>query len=111
VKDFWELSSFYFETPATYDEKATKKQWKEDTAELMRELISVLETVEDFNALNSENTVKEWITAKEIGFGKVMQPFRISLVGELKGPHLFDIAEMIGKQETINRINKAITEL
>jgi glutamyl-tRNA synthetase len=108
VKDFWDLSSFYFETPATYDEKAAKKQWKEDTAELMQELISVLETVEDFNSLNSENAVKEWITAKEIGFGKVMQPFRISLVGELKGPHLFDIAEMIGKQETIHRIKKAV---
>ncbi|MDO9037312.1 MAG: glutamate--tRNA ligase [Lutibacter sp.] len=108
VKDFWELSSFYFETPATYDEKAAKKQWKEDTAELMQELISVLETVEDFNSLNSENAVKEWITAKEIGFGKVMQPFRISLVGELKGPHLFDIAELIGKQETIHRIKKAV---
>ena len=111
VKDFWELSSFYFETPATYDEKAAKKQWKEDTAELMQELIAIIETVEDFTSLNFENAVKEWITAKEIGFGKVMQPFRLSLVGELKGPHLFDIAEMIGKQETIARIKKAIASL
>ena len=111
VNDFWELSSFFFESPAEYDEKAVKKQWKEDTAELMQELILVLETVEDFNSLNSETAVKEWISAKEIGFGKVMQPFRLSLVGELKGPHLFDIAEMIGKQETIHRIKKAIATL
>ncbi|HSQ47248.1 MAG TPA: hypothetical protein VLM44_10050, partial [Lutibacter sp.] len=67
--------------------------------------------VEDFTSLNFETAVKEWITAKEIGFGKVMQPFRLSLVGELKGPHLFDIAEMIGKKETINRIKKAIASL
>ena len=111
VTDFWDLSNFFFEAPTTYNEKAVKKQWKEDTAELMKELIGIIESVEDFNSLNFETKVKEWITAKEIGFGKVMQPFRLSLVGELKGPHLFDIAEMIGKEETINRINKAIHAL
>ena len=72
---------------------------------------TIIETVEDFTSLNFETAVKEWITAKEIGFGKVMQPFRLSLVGELKGPHLFDIAEMIGNQETIERIKKAIASL
>jgi len=111
VADFWDLSNFFFEAPATYDEKAVKKQWKEDSAALMKELIEVIETVEDFTSLNFETTAKEWITIKEIGFGKVMQPFRLSLVGALKGPHLFDIAEMIGKQETINRIKKAIDTL
>lgn len=111
VADFWELSNFFFEAPASYDEKATKKNWKEDTSDLMKELIEVMETVEKFNAQNIETVIKEWITAKEIGFGKVMQPFRISLVGELKGPHLFDIAEMIGKQEIILRINTAIATL
>ena len=111
VKDFWDLSSFFFMAPTVYDEKAVKKQWKEDTAELMKELIAIIETVKDFTSHNFENTIKEWISDKEIGFGKVMQPFRLSLVGELKGPHLFDIAEMIGKQETIRRINKAINTL
>lgn len=111
VKDFWELSNFFFEAPAEYEEKAVKKQWKEDTSELMQELIGVIENVEDFTSLNFETKVKEWITAKEIGFGKVMQPFRIILVGELKGPHLFDIAETIGKQETVERIKKAIALL
>ena len=89
------------------DEKATKN-WKEDTADLMKELILELEKIEDFKSQNIENNVKEWITSKEIGFGKVMQPFRLSLVGAMKGPHLFDIAEMIGKEETIIRIKKAI---
>ena len=108
VADFWELSSFFFEAPLEFDAKASKKSWKEYTAPLMQELIVVLEGVDDFNSQNIENTVKEWITKEEIGFGKVMQPFRLSLVGAMKGPHLFDIAEMIGKQQTIDRIKKAI---
>ena len=108
VNEFWDLSDYFFETPTVYDEKAVSKNWKEDTSELMKELISVIETVSEFTSINLENTVKEWITDKEIGFGKVMQPFRLSLVGAMKGPHLFDIAEMIGKQETVDRIEKAI---
>ncbi|WP_456461440.1 glutamate--tRNA ligase [Lutibacter sp.] len=111
VTDFWNLSNFFFETPTTYDEKATRKNWKEGTPDLMKELISILETIKDFNSQNIETNVKEWITLKEIGFGKVMQPFRLSLVGAMKGPHLFDIAEMIGKEETILRIKKAIDTL
>ena len=111
VSDFWDLSNFFFEDPTEYDEKASKKNWKEDTADLMKELILELEKIEDFNSQNIENNIKEWITSKEIGFGKVMQPFRLSLVGAMKGPHLFDIAEMLGKPATISRINKAIETL
>ncbi|WP_111707039.1 glutamate--tRNA ligase [Lutibacter citreus] len=111
VNDFWDLSSFFFEAPTEFDAKASKKNWKEGTAELMQELISIIENIEDFNSASIETIVKEWITSKEIGFGKVMQPFRLSLVGAMKGPHLFDIAEMIGKQQTIDRIKKAIDTL
>jgi len=111
VGDFWDLSSFFFQAPAEFDPKASKKSWKADTAPLMQELIVILEAIDDFNSQNIENTVKEWITSKEIGFGKVMQPFRLSLVGAMKGPHLFDIAEMISKEETIDRIKKAIDVL
>jgi len=111
VSDFWDLSNFFFEDPTEYDEKASKKNWKEDTADLMKELILELEKIEDFNSQNIENNIKDWITSKEIGFGKVMQPFRLSLVGAMKGPHLFDIAEMLGKPATISRINKAIETL
>ncbi len=111
VTDFWELSDYFFQTPVNYDVKASKKNWKEDTSSLMNELIPVLEKIEDFNSQNIETIVKDWITTKEIGFGKIMQPLRLSLVGAMKGPHLFDIAEMLGKQATINRINKAIETL
>ena len=110
VSEFWELSDYFFEAPSSYDEKATKN-WKEETPALMQNLISVLEGIEDFKAANIETIVKEWMTANEIGMGKVMQPFRLSLVGALKGPHLFDIAELIGKEATVERIQKAIASL
>ena len=111
VADFWCLSDFFFQSPAEYDAKASKKNWKEETPELMNELITVLKNIEGFSSTNTETLIKEWITNKEIGFGKVMQPLRLSLVGKLAGPHLFDIIEMIGKNETINRIENAIQKL
>jgi glutamyl-tRNA synthetase len=111
VADFWNLSDFFFQSPSEYDAKASKKNWKERTPDLMNELIEIVSTIEDFSSANTENVIKEWITAKEIGFGKVMQPLRLSLVGALKGPHLFDIIEMIGKEETINRLKNAIDRL
>jgi glutamyl-tRNA synthetase len=110
TSEFWDLSSFFFMAPTTYDEKASKN-WKTETPALMQELISVLEEITDFTSMNIETIVKDWMTKNEIGMGKVMQPFRLSLVGALKGPHLFDIVEVIGKIETISRIQKAITTL
>ena len=111
VDDFWELSSFFFETPTTYDAKASKKNWKEGTPLLMNELITIISSIENFSSINTEKEIKAWITAKEIGFGKIMQPLRLSLVGKLAGPHLFDIIEMIGKEEVIKRIENAIEKL
>ncbi len=111
VGDFWDLSSFFFETPTSYDAKASKKNWKEGTSELMTELIKIISSIEDFSSENTEKEIKEWITAKEIGFGKVMQPLRLSLVGKLAGPHLFDIIAMIGKEEAIKRLQNAIEKL
>ncbi|WP_293891868.1 glutamate--tRNA ligase [Flavobacterium sp.] len=110
VSEFWEMSNFFFEAPTSYDEKAAKN-WKEDTSALMSELILVIDTIDDFTSANIETNVKDWMTQNEIGMGKVMQPFRLSLVGALKGPHLFDIVELIGKDETIKRLEKAIDTL
>ena len=110
VSEFWYLSDYFFVAPTSYDEKATKN-WKTETPALMQELISVLCEITNFTTLNIETIVKDWMTKNEIGMGKVMQPFRLSLVGALKGPHLFDIVELIGKEETIKRIEKAIATL
>lgn len=110
VSEFWDLTDFFFQAPTSYDEKASKN-WKEETPALMQELISTLEYIDGFDSANIEAIVKNWLTKNEIGMGKVMQPFRLSLVGALKGPHLFDIVEIIGKEETISRIQKAIATL
>ena len=110
VNEFWDLADYFFEAPTSYDEKAAKN-WKEETPVLMQQVISELEKIEDFTSANIETLLKEWMTTNEIGMGKVMQPLRLSLVGALKGPHLFDIIEMIGKAETVKRIEKAIASL
>ena len=110
VSEFWDLADYFFVAPTSYDEKASKN-WKEDTGDLMQQLISVLAAIEDFTSVNIETIVKDWMTSTEIGMGKVMQPFRLSLVGALKGPHLFDIVELIGKEGTIKRLEKAIATL
>lgn len=111
VSDLLRLGNFFFIAPTSYDEKATKKAWKEDTPALMTELISVLEPIDNFSSDDIENTVKNWINSKEIGFGKVMQPLRLSLVGAMQGPHLYDIMELIEKEETIERIKRAIDKI
>jgi len=108
--EFFDLADYFFIAPSQYDAKALKN-WKEDTPELMNQLIAVLDEIEDFSSANIESTVKQWLAVNEIGMGKVMQPFRLSLVGEMKGPHLFDIVELLGKQETIARITKAIASI
>lgn len=110
VSDLWDLSDFFFVTPVTYDEKALKK-WKPETSSLLKKLITVLNTITDFNAFTIETVVKEWLIADKIGMDKVMQPFRLSIVGALKGPHLFNIVEMIGKEETCRRLQNTITIL
>ncbi|WP_109436244.1 glutamate--tRNA ligase [Aquimarina sp. AU119] len=108
INDLWSLTQFYFLSPSEYDEKAVKKAWKEDTPILMHELTRILNDITDFSENNISSIVKGWITGKEIGFGKIMMPLRIALVGSLQGPDLFQIAALIGKTETIKRIENAI---
>ncbi|MHA7863412.1 glutamate--tRNA ligase [Flagellimonas marinaquae] len=111
VTDFWELSNYFFQAPSSYNDKAVKKQWKEDTPEIMQQVITLLETLEDFESANIEEQVKKWITEQGLSFGKVMPPLRLVIVGDMKGPHLFDIMELIGKNESISRIKTAIDKL
>ena len=108
VSDFWELSSFFFEAPNTFVEKASKKAWKADTDDIMKELASVIKSTEAESTEQLQTGVKQWISKKDIGFGKVMQPLRLALVGDLKGPDLFQIMFMIGRDATVRRIELAI---
>ena len=111
VSDFWDLSHFFFTAPTSYDEKASKKALKEGTTELLQEVINIVSRTSEFTVDNLQAKVKGWITDNEIGFGKVMMPLRLALVGALQGPDVFDIIFMIGKAETVNRIENLIKEI
>lgn len=106
-KDIYENGKFFFEAPTSYDEKASKKAWNDETSTILGELASNLEGA-DFNAENLKQTVHDFAENKGLGMGKVMMPLRLSLVGELKGPDVPDIMELLGKEETISRINNAV---
>jgi len=111
VKELWEQSRFFFQTPSSYAEKDVKKRWKEDTPKLMTELMEVLRGIEDFSSKAAEEIVIGWITEKQYHMGNVMNAFRLAVVGECKGPHMFDITELLGKEETLARVEKAIQTL
>ncbi len=108
VSDFWEQSSFFFEKPVTYDEKMLKKNWKENTPHDLKNLSGILEGISDFNSKNIEEIVKRWLEKEGIGVGQIVAPLRLALVGASRGPHIFDIIEIIGKEETLSRIETAI---
>ena len=108
VKELWPLCSFFFVAPTSYDEKTVKKRWKEDSAQQMTELAGVLENIDDFSLENQEHIVHEWIECKEYKLGNIMNAWRLTLVGEGKGPGMFDISAFLGKDETIARMKRAI---
>lgn len=111
VNDFWDLSNFFFVSPTEYDEKAFKKAIKDDTKSIMTDVKSIINNIENFEVETLQNDVKGWITSNDIGFGKVMMPLRLALVGALQGPDVFDIMYMIGKNETVKRINNLIDKI
>lgn len=108
VKDLWNECKFFFVAPTEYDEKTVKKRWKEDSPERMLELAEVIEGIDDFSLENQEKVVMAWIESKGYHLGNIMNAFRLTLVGEGKGPHMFDISEVLGKEETLARIRKAV---
>lgn len=112
IPELWAQSSFFFIAPESYDEKTVSKRWKADTAKQLTELISVLEGLDETLPVEStEEKVKAWIESQSYGLGAVMNAFRLSIVGESKGPHMFDIINLLGKSETIARLKRAISVL
>ena len=111
VSELWDVSNFFFEAPETYDEKTVRKRWKDYSAEQMSELMEVLKGIEDFSIEGQEKIVMDWIASKEYSTGDVMNAFRLTLVGEGKGPHMFDISWVLGKEETLKRMQRAIEVL
>ena len=111
VKELWDQASFFFVAPTAYDEKTAKKRWKETSSVQLGALAVLLASIDDFTATRTEELAKEWIAANEYHMGNIMNAFRLALVGEGKGPHIFDIVAIIGKEETVARIQRAIDVL
>ena len=111
VNDLWDQAAFFFKAPDTYAEKDIKKRWKEDTPSRMTDLIGILRTLPDFSSAAAEPVVLGWITDNGYHMGNVMNAFRLAVVGECKGPHKFDITELMGREETINRLEDAVARI
>ena len=111
VSDLWDLSSFLFIAPQEYDAKGTAKFWKGENPARIAALREVLAGIGDFTKENAERIVHDWIVAREYPMGQVMNSFRLTLVGASSGPSIFDICEIIGKEETLRRIDTALEKL
>jgi glutamyl-tRNA synthetase len=111
VKDIWSQSHFFFQAPESYDEKTVKSKWKPDTAEKLQAISKLFETVSEWKAESIKEAFSAFMTAKEWGFGAVMVPVRLALVGSSSGPDLFEICELIGREETIGRISTACIKI
>ena len=111
VPELWEQVNFFFVAPTEYDEKSLKKRWKEDSPKHMTELLELLEAQDDWSAEALDALVMPWIEKMEYGVGIVMNAFRICLVGAARGPHIWAITDVLGKEETIKRVRTALTKL
>ena len=109
VKEIWEQTDFFFRAPELYDQEAISKRWKESTPLLLEELMTILKETTDFSPSGTESAVKAWIGEKGYDTGEIMNAFRLVIVGSLRGPHMFDIINWIGKEETLMRIKKGVS--
>ena len=108
VKELWPLCSFFFVAPTTYDEKTVKKRWKDFSARQMSELAALLEGLSDFSMAAQEEAVNAWLAENDYKMGDVMNAWRLTLVGEGKGPHMYEISSFLGQAETLKRMRRAI---
>jgi glutamyl-tRNA synthetase len=111
VKDMWEEGKYYFSVPTIYDEKTIRKKWKEDTPKYVLELKNKLSVLSDFSSENIEVEFKKYLEENELGMGRLLPAFRVCLTGLGMGPSLFDIASLLGKEETIKRMETALEKI
>ena len=111
VSELWDQVNFFFVAPTEYDEKSLKKRWKEDSPKHMTEMLALLEAHDDWSAEGLDNLIMSWIAEKEYGVGIVMNAFRICLVGAARGPHIWNITDVLGKEETLARVRTALKKL
>jgi len=101
-------TGWLFEAPTEFNAKLVRKKWKEKTAGYLHDLATVLDGVDDFTSEHVETAFKGFLEARELGFGQVLLPFRIALTGEGGGPSMFDFAAFLGKEATLDRLNRGV---
>jgi glutamyl-tRNA synthetase len=111
VEDLWGQGDFFFIAPEDYEEKASKKAFKSGSDKILAQVKEVILPLDELTAESVSKTVKDWITANELGFGSVMMPLRLALVGEMKGPDVFVIISLLGKEEVLSRIQHAVDHI
>ena len=111
VREIWDQTDFFFKAPVSYDSEAVIKKWKEDSPALLNELKDILQDMPDFSVATTETAILKWMENKGYNTGAVMNAFRLVIVGALRGPHIFDIISWLGKEETMRRIDRGISEL
>ena len=111
VKDLWHEADFFFVAPESYDSDVVRKRWNSDSPRQLTELREMVATVQPFAPEVLEQKVKEWIASKGYNTGAMLNLFRLLLVGASRGPHLFDIAGLIGREETLRRMDNGIMRL
>lgn len=111
IHDIYTQGKFFYSTPASYDEKAVSKSWKDDSKDLLTEFSEKLKALSTFDSHSIQEEIKTFVAEKEIGFGKLMMPVRLAMVGSLQGPDVPVIMELIGKEEVLNRLNLICSKL
>ena len=111
LNELWSLCSYLFIAPINYNEKTLKKVSKDGTIETLNELSKKIEAINTFKENEISKLIKSWINESGKGFGNVMQPARLALVGELKGIDLYVIFEFLGKEESLSRLRSLAEEI
>ena len=99
---------YFFEAVKGYEEKMIRKKWKPERTAVFQSLVTTLSSLSPFNAAQIETTVKEFMEKNEFGFGDVLPILRLGLCGTMKGPSIFDVAEILGADTCASRLTTAI---
>lgn len=111
IEELWANARFFFEAPTEYEAKSVKKRWTPDMPQHMKELIGQLRALPTLESKKAEEIILGWIKENGLHMGNVMNAWRLAVVGECKGPHMFDILELMGTDENVARIEAAIERI
>lgn len=111
IEELWANARFFFEAPTEYEAKSVKKRWTPDMPRHMKDLIGQLRALPTLESKKAEEIILGWIKENGLHMGNVMNAWRLAVVGECKGPHMFDILELMGTDENVARIEAAIERI